>query len=90
MLLRYRKKGIQCFAEGREPQPVIDEFGIAMRQDLRVVRRLAIQTKRLEFAVSQNEQRTAWCFVCAARFNANQAIFHQVDASYTICCGYSV
>jgi len=45
------------------------------------MRGLAIEAQRFQLAMRGNEQRAAGSFVGAARFDADQAIFHQVNAA---------
>src|SRR4029077_761385 len=90
MPLRACKERVHRFAQGSEPQSVIDKLRIPMRQNLGVMRRFAIEAKRFEFAVSQNEQRASGRFVCPPGFDADKTIFNQVDAPNAVCRAYGV
>src|ERR1700687_2912123 len=50
-LLRGGEVGIERLALRREPRAVINQLGVAQRKHFRVVRRLAIETQRFEFAM---------------------------------------
>ena len=50
-LLRDVEESVECGAQGREPQAVVNEFGIAQRESLLEMRGLAVDGQRFEFAM---------------------------------------
>src|SRR6202790_5919002 len=50
-LLRRGEVGIERLALRREPRAVIDQLGVTQRKYFRVMRRLAIEAQRFEFAM---------------------------------------
>ena len=79
--VKYASSASRC---GVNHSAVINHFGVAQRKHLRVVRRLAVEAQRFEFAMRGDQQRAARRFVRAARFHPDQAIFDQVDASHAV------
>jgi hypothetical protein len=66
-------------AQRREPLAVVDELGVAQREALLLVRRLAVERERLERPERLDEQRSARRLVDAARLDADEPVLDQVD-----------
>ncbi len=45
------------------------------------MRGFAVDTERFEFAVREDEKRAAGSFIRAARFDADEAIFDEIDSA---------
>src|SRR5258708_29944644 len=86
-LLRDAEESVERGAQGREPQTVIYEFGVAQREGLLKVGGFTIDSKGFEFAMRGDQQSAAGSFVGAARFHADQAIFDYVGAADAVLCG---
>src|SRR5258708_14987188 len=81
ILLRGFYEGVQSFAQRREPQAKVNEFGILERDVLLEMQQVPIEAEGFEFPVGGEQQRASWSFVAAARLDADEAVLDQVDAS---------
>src|SRR5260370_26671466 len=81
ILLRGFYEGVQSFAQRREPQAKVNEFGILERDVLLEMQQVPIEAEGFEFPVGGEQQRASWRFVAAARLDADEAVLDQVDAS---------
>src|SRR6266571_4302545 len=82
--------GFRLWAHGdeqREPQTVVNKFGVAQRERLLEMRGFAVNGKALEFLMRFHEERSAGSFVGAARFHADEAVFDEVGAADAMLCG---
>src|SRR6266849_2257949 len=86
-LLRDVEKSVKRFAKRREPQSVVNEFGVAQRKCLLKMRGLAVHGEALEFLMRFDEQGSTGGFVGAARFHSDQAIFDEVGAADAVLGG---
>src|SRR5205807_4198916 len=86
-LLRHIEKSIERLAQRREPQAVINEFGVAIRKRLLEVCGLAVDGEPFELLVRFHEQSTPGSFVSAARLHADESVFDEVGAADTVLCG---
>src|SRR5712664_1195069 len=79
-LLRDVEKSIERFAQRREPQTVVNQFGIAQRERLLKMRGFAVHGEPLEFLMGFDEKGSTGSFVGAARFHSDEPIFDEVGA----------
>src|SRR5262245_6947324 len=77
-------EGVESLAQRREPLAEIDHLGVFVRDDLFVMRRLAVETERFEFAQRGEQQRPARSLIDAARFHSDQTVFDQIDAATAV------
>src|SRR5438876_130284 len=80
-MLRDVEKPVERLAQRREPQAVVNQFGVAIRKRLLEVRRLAVQREPFKFLMRFHQQRSAGSFVSAARFHAHEAVFDEVGSA---------
>jgi len=74
-------EGLERLAEGREPLAEVDQLGVAGRDPLLLVRRLAVERERLERLERLDEQRPARRLVDAARLDADEPVLDDVGAA---------
>src|SRR5882762_6694116 len=86
-LLRDVEKPVERFAQRREPQPVINQFGVTQRKRLLEMRGFAVHGEALEFLMRFDEKSSAGSFVGAARFHSHEAIFDEVGAADAVFGG---
>src|SRR5208283_3018448 len=86
-LLGHAEKTIERFTERREPQSVIDEFGVTHRKSLLKVGSFPVESEPFQFAVRGNEERSPGGFIRPARLHAHKAIFNKVSAANAVLCG---
>ena len=65
---------------GGVPEAVVNHFGDFRGQAIAQVQQVAIERQLFDVAVGFIEQRHARCFVDAAAFHADEAVFDHVDA----------
>ena len=65
----------------REPEAVIDQFGVARDERVAQVHDLAVHRQRLHLPMGGMQDRAAGRFIHAARFHADEAVLDQVDAA---------
>src|SRR5215813_401370 len=80
-LLRNIKKTVEGLTLGREPDAVVDEFGVTHGEGLLQVRGFPVDGEAFEFAMRGDEQRAAGSFVSATGFHSDEAIFDEVGAA---------
>src|SRR5579872_34090 len=78
--LRIVDQRLQRLALGREPVAVVDHLRIARDERVAKMQHLAIEGELLDRAMAVEQHRHAGRLVHAARFDADIAILHQVDA----------
>src|SRR5882762_8947077 len=86
-LLRDVEKSVERFAQRREPQTVVNKFGIAQRERLLKMRGFAVHGEPLEFLMGFDEKGSAGSFVGATGFHSYEAIFDEVGAADAVFCG---
>src|SRR5262245_56014209 len=59
-------ESVESIAQRREPLAEIDHLGVFVRDDLFIVRRLAVEAERFEFAQGREQQRPARSLIDAA------------------------
>src|SRR5580700_3802016 len=65
----------------REPEPVVDELGIARHELVLEVRRAAIEGDALDAAMRCVHERAAGRLVDAARLHADETVLHEIEAA---------
>src|SRR5882762_2103696 len=69
-LLRDVKKSVERLAQRREPQTVVNEFGVAQRKRLLEMRGFTVDGEAFEFLVRFHKESSTGSFVGAARFHS--------------------
>src|SRR5262249_11551885 len=79
MLLAFVDQRLQHLALWREPEPVVDQLGIARHQLLFQVRCTAVERQALDRAMGSLQDRAARRFIDAARLHADKAVLDEVE-----------
>ena len=78
MLLALVDQGLQHFPLGAEPEPVIDQLGIARHDRILQVARPRIQRDLFDPAMRLKQDGAAGGFIKTARLHPDKAVFHQI------------
>src|SRR5947208_9468026 len=79
LLLALIDRRLQHLALGREPEPVVDQLGIARHQLVLEMHRAAVEAEALDAAMSREQDRAARSLVDAARFHADKAVLDEIE-----------
>ena len=79
MLLAFVDQGLQHLAFGREPETVVNQFGIFRHDAVFQMASTRVQRDLFDAAVCFQQDRAAGGFVNPARFHTDKAVFHQIQ-----------
>ena len=86
-LLNVRHKCINGLARGCEPQSVVDDVGILLGEALLEALEILRNHHPFELAMRVVQHHAGRRFVDLPRFDADQTVFHHVDAAHTMHTG---
>src|SRR5207248_2845257 len=81
LLLALIDRRLQHLALGREPEPVVDQLGIARHQLVLEMHRAAVEAEALDAAMRRQQDRAARRLVNAARFHTDKAVLDEIEAA---------
>src|SRR4028119_2157019 len=81
---------LKHLALGREPQPVVDELGIARHQLVLEMRGPAVERQLLDAAVGKVEDRPARRLIHSAALHSDEAILDQIEPADAVALAEGV
>ena len=74
-------EGVERLLQGREPQPVVDQLGVAGLEPGLLVGQVALEGQILEVGVGHDQRQGAGALVDLAALDADPAVLDHVDAA---------
>src|SRR5947207_11839969 len=81
LLLALIDRRLQHLALGREPEPVVDQLGIARHQLVLEMHRAAVEAEALDATMRRQQDRATRSLVDAARLHADKAVLDEIEAA---------